>query len=302
MPLSLGFVSAILPDASLDDVLATADTLGFDCVELMCWPPGDADRRYAGVTHIDIDSLGTGEELKTRLADSNVTVSGLGFYPNPLAADTQVASNAVEHIRQVISGCATLGIPVMNTFIGRNPTLSIDENWGRCLDTWGPLVEWAQSHDVRIGIENCPMLFTRDEWPGGHNLAVSPAVWRRLFADIPSQHLGLNYDPSHMVWQHMDHLAPLAEFSDRLVHIHAKDVTVDKDRLNDVGILATPVEFHTPVLPGRGTIDWNTFLAALGNVGYQGAVCVEVEDREFEASHDLRLEALRQSLQHLRNA
>jgi sugar phosphate isomerase/epimerase len=100
----------------------------------------------------------------------------------------------------------------------------------------------------------------------------------------------------------MDHLAPLADFSDRLVHIHAKDVTVDTDRLNDVGILATPVEFHTPVLPGRGSIDWNTFLAALGNVGYQGAVCVEVEDRDFEGSHDLRLEALRQSLQHLRNA
>lgn len=300
--LSLGFVSAIFPDASLDGVLATTVDLGYDCVELMCWPPGAADRRYAGVTHIDVDAIGSGEDLKQRIANSGVTVSGLGFYPNSLAEDESLASDAVEHIRRVISGCAQLDVPVMNTFIGRNPSLSIDENWGRCLDTWGPLVEWAESHDVRIGIENCPMLFTHDEWPGGHNLAISPTIWRRLFSDLPSPHLGLNYDPSHLVWQMMDPLAPLAEFSDRLVHIHAKDVTVDQDRLDDVGILATPVEYHTPVLPGRGTIDWTAFLATLSDVGYQGPVCVEVEDREFEASPELRIEALRLSLEHLRNA
>tara|TARA_B100000809_G_C15028624_1_gene491114 strand:+ start:238 stop:1161 length:924 start_codon:yes stop_codon:yes gene_type:complete len=298
----LGFVSAILPDSSLDDVLDTAHTLGFDCVELMCWPPGDADRRYAGVTHIDVLSRDSHHDLKQRLADSDVSVSGLGFYPNPLAADLDAAAAAVEHIRRVIAACAELEVPVMNTFIGRNPTLSVDENWGRCLETWGPLVEWAQSHDVRIGIENCPMLFTQDEWPGGHNLAMSPAIWRRLFTDLPSPHLGLNYDPSHMVWLMMDPLAPLEEFSDRLVHIHAKDVTIDRDRLDDVGILATPVEFHTPVLPGRGTIDWNAFLAALAGCGYQGPICIEVEDRDYEATAELRVEALRQSLEHLRDA
>ena len=300
--LPLGFVSAILPDSSLDHVLGTAGTLGFDCVELMCWPPGDADRRYAGVTHIDVLSLDSQNDLKQRLADSDVSVSGLGFYPNPLAADLDAAAAAVEHIKRVISACAELDVPVMNTFIGRNPTLSVDENWGRCLETWGPLVEWAESHDVRIGIENCPMLFTRDEWPGGHNLATSPAIWRRLFSDLPSPHLGLNYDPSHMVWLMMDPLAPLAEFSERLVHIHAKDVTIDQDRLDDVGILATPVEFHTPVLPGRGTIDWNRFLAALAGCGYQGPVCIEVEDRAYEATAELRIEALRESLRHLRDA
>jgi len=298
----LGFVSAILPDSSLDDVLDTAHTLGFDCVELMCWPLGDADRRYAGVTHIDVLSRDSHHDLKQRLADSDVSVSGLGFYPNPLAADLDAAAAAVEHIRRVIAACAELEVPVMNTFIGRNPTLSVDENWGRCLETWGPLVEWAQSHDVRIGIENCPMLFTQDEWPGGHNLAMSPAIWRRLFTDLPSPHLGLNYDPSHMVWLMMDPLAPLEEFSDRLVHIHAKDVTIDRDRLDDVGILATPMEFHTPVLPGRGTIDWNAFLAALAGCGYQGPICIEVEDRDYEATAELRVEALRQSLEHLRDA
>ena len=298
----LGFVSAILPDATLETVLRTAAELKYDCVELMCWPPGDADRRYAGVPHIAVAAIDTSGDLQRRLSDSGVTVSGLGFYPNPLSTDPAVASVSTEHIRRVITGCASLGIGVMNSFIGRDPTRSIDDNWSRCLDTWGPLVEWAESHGVRIGIENCPMLFTTDEWPGGHNLAVSPAVWRRLFTDLPSAALGLNYDPSHMVWQQMDPLGPLAEFAERLIHVHAKDVIIDRDRLDDVGILATPLEYHTPVLPGRGSIDWSQFLAALAETGYRGAVCVEVEDREFEASDDKRIEALRRSLEHLRSA
>jgi len=298
----LGFVSAILPDATLETVLRTAAELKYDCVELMCWPPGDADRRYAGVTHIDVAAIDTSGDLQRRLSDSGVTVSGLGFYPNPLSPDPAVASVSTDHIRRVIAGCASLDIGVMNSFIGRDPTRSIDDNWSRCLDTWGPLVEWAESHGVRIGIENCPMLFTTDEWPGGHNLAVSPAVWRRLFTDLPSAALGLNYDPSHMVWQQMDPLGPLAEFGERLIHVHAKDVIIDRDRLDDVGILATPLEYHTPVLPGRGSIDWPQFLAALAETGYRGAVCVEVEDREFEASDEKRIEALRLSLEHLRSA
>ena len=298
----LGFVSAILPDATLETVLRTAAELRYDCVELMCWPPGDADRRYAGVTHIDVDAIDTPGDLQRRLSDSGVAVSGLGFYPNPLSPDPAVVSVSIEHIRRVITACASLGIGVMNSFIGRDPTRSIDDNWSRCLDTWGPLVEWAESHGVRIGIENCPMLFTTDEWPGGHNLAVSPAVWRRLFTDLPSAALGLNYDPSHMVWQQMDPLGPLAEFAERLIHVHAKDVIIDRDRLDDVGILATPLEYHTPVLPGRGSIDWPQFLTALAETGYRGAVCVEVEDREFEASDERRIEALRLSLEHLRSA
>ena len=297
-----GFVSAILPDAPLEAVLATASELGYDCVELMCWPRGEADRRYAGVTHIDVETIDKPADLKRQIGDSGIAISGLGYYPNPLSPDPVTASTSVEHIRRVIAGCASLGFGVMNSFIGRDPTRSIDDNWNRCLDTWGPLVEWAETHDVRIGIENCPMLFTSDEWPGGHNLAVSPAVWRRLFADLPSPALGLNYDPSHMVWQQMDPLAPLSEFSQRLVHIHAKDVRIDRDRLDDVGILATPLEYHTPVLPGRGSINWTAFLAALADTGYRGAVCVEVEDRDFEISDQTRTQALRLSLEHLHAA
>lgn len=298
----MGFVSAILAESSLPEVLAEAQQLECDCVELMCWPVGKADRRYAGVTHIDVTDGNGLAEAGRMLADSPVAVSALGYYPNPLSPDTDAARTATEHIHRVIDACASLTIPVFNTFIGRNPSLSIDDNWDRCLDTWGPLVDHAEECGIRIGIENCPMLFTEDEWPGGHNLATSPAIWRRLFNDLPSPALGLNYDPSHLVWQHMDHVSPIAEFADRIVHLHAKDARIDADRLDDVGILATPLSFHTPVLPGRGAIDWSGFFQAVAAIGYEGSICVEVEDREYEATHALRIEAIRQSLDHLHSA
>ena len=160
----------------------------------------------------------------------------------------------------------------------------MDDNWPRFLETWRPLVHFAEDHGVRIGIENCPMFFTADEWPGGKNLAISPAIWRRMFHDLPSKYFGLNYDPSHMVFQQMDYLAPLREFRDRIYHVHAKDVRVDRHRLNDVGILATPLEYHTPKLPGLGDVDWGSYFSTLDDVGYRGPVCVEVEDRAFEDS------------------
>jgi sugar phosphate isomerase/epimerase len=152
-----------------------------------------------------------------------------------------------------------------------------------------------------MGIENCPMSFTRDEWPGGKNLATTPAIWRRMFEAIPSESFGLNYDPSHMVWQMMDYEAPIREFSSRLSHVHAKDVRIDRERLDQVGVMAYPLEFHTPKLPGMGDVDWGRFFSTLTDAGYDGAVCVEVEDRAYEGSLEARKASLRQSLTYLRN-
>lgn len=299
----LGFVSAILADESFEDVLRTARNIGYDCVEFMCWPVGKAERRYAGVTHIDVGTMTpeTAKAIQAQLGDAGITASGLGYYPNPLAPDENEAKQAVEHLRKVIEASAMLGVNIVTTFIGRDWTKSVDDNWSRLLETWGPLVEFAEQSGVRIAIENCPMFFTNDEWPGGKNIAVSPAIWRRLFADLASPNLGLNYDPSHMVWQQMDYVAPLREFADRIFHVHAKDVRVDQHRLNDVGILANPLEYHSPKLPGLGDVDWGLFFSILTDIGYQGPVCVEVEDRAYE--HDLaaRQLSLQQSATFLRN-
>jgi sugar phosphate isomerase/epimerase len=206
----------------------------------------------------------------------------------------------VEHIRRVIDAAAMLGIGVVNTFVGRDYTKTIDENWPRFLATWRPLIACADERGIKVGIENCPMSFTKDEWPGGKNLAVSPRVWRRMFNDIPSPNFGLNFDPSHLVLQHIDIPKAIREFAPRFVHVHAKDARIDIERRDEVGIFAFPNEFHTPKLPGLGDVDWGKFFAALGDAGYRGPVCVEVEDRSFEGALGSRKAALRQSAAYLR--
>jgi sugar phosphate isomerase/epimerase len=300
--MQLGFASAILPDLSLREVVQFASSADFSCVELMCWPKGRAERRYAGVTHIDVETF-TAEDaaiVEDLLESEGISVSGLGYYPNPLAPDSDEAAVYIAHIKKVILAAELLGVGLVNTFIGRDWTRSVDENWPRFKEVWRPLVAFAEDRGVRIGIENCPMLFTGDEWPGGKNLAHCPAIWRRMFEDIPSEHLGLNYDPSHLVWQRMDYLKPLRDFADRIFHVHAKDARVDQDRLDEVGILATPLEYHTPKLPGLGDVDWGQFFSVLSDVGYDGPVCIEVEDRAYESSLAGRKAALIQSARFLR--
>jgi len=301
--MKLGYCSAILPEESFDDVLALAAEADLECVEIMCWPKGKAARRYAGVTHIDVDGFGSAEAAQVHDAceAAGVAISALGYYPNPLAPDEAEATVAIEHLKKVMAAAEQLGLDGVNTFIGRDWTRSVDENWDRFMQVWPPLVAFAADHGVRIGIENCPMFFTADEWPGGKNLAHSPAIWRRMFEAIPDEAFGLNYDPSHMVWQQMDYIAPLWEFADRLFHLHAKDVRLDVDRLDDVGILATPLEFHTPKLPGLGDIDWGQFVSVLTDVGYDGPVCIEVEDRAYEGSVADRKASVRQAATFLRN-
>ena len=301
--MQLGFVSAILPDLSLEEVLAFAAETGYDCVEVMCWPKGKAERRYAGVTHIDVTDFSVEDATAVNaLAQTyGVSISGLGYYPNPLAADAAEGNQAADHLRRIIETAARLGVRQVNSFIGRDPARSVEENWQPFLDRWTPLIEFAEQHEVRIGIENCPMLFTRDEWPGGKNLAISPAIWRRMFEAIPSPAFGLNYDPSHLIWMQMDESAPLKEFADRIYHVHAKDVRVDRRRLNDVGILAHPLQYHDPKLPGLGQVNWSEFFSTLGDIRYSGPVCVEVEDRAYEDSLASRELALKQCHTFLRN-
>ena len=105
-----------------------------------------------------------------------------------------------------------------------------------------------------------------------------------MFELIPSPALGLNYDPSHLVWMQMDEVKPIYDFKDKLFHIHLKDVKVDHDKLNDSGIMAYPLDYHAPKIPGLNDVDWRSFFSALTSVKYRGPVCVEVEDKAYEGS------------------
>lgn len=300
--MQLGFVSAILPDENFERVLQIASGIGYDCVEIMCWPAGKSTRRYAGVTHIDVTHLDSSKvsEIHDLCDKYNVSISGLGYYPNPLVQDESESAVYVEHIRKVIDAAALLEIPVVNTFVGRDHTLSVSDNWPRFTSVWTDIISYATDKGIKVGIENCPMIFTNDEWPGGKNLATTPKIWTQMFADIDSEHFGLNYDPSHMIWQRMDYLTPMKDFRDKLFHIHAKDVRIDHDRLNQVGIMAPPNEWHTPKLPGMGDVDWGKFFSTLTSIEYTGPVCVEVEDRAYEGTLDRRIDSLVQSHHYLR--
>jgi sugar phosphate isomerase/epimerase len=298
----LGFVSAVVADQSFEATVDLAAEIGYDCVEMLCWPVGKAERRYAGVTHVDVASLTDAKvrEIRDYLARRRVSISSLGYYPNFLQADDRKAEGEVEHFRKVISASAKLGVNIATTFVGRDHTRSLDDNLARFREIWPGIVEHAEKEGVRIGIENCPMLFTGDEWPGGKNLASSPAIWRRMFSEIPSRSFGLNYDPSHMVWQQMDYIKPIYEFRDRIVHAHVKDAKLLRDKLDDVGILATPLEYHTPKLPGLGEVKWGLYFSALTDIGFEGSACVEVEDRAYEGSFEARKASLVQSHAYIR--
>ena len=296
--MQLGFVSAILGDLSLEDVFALAAQEKFDCVELMCWPTGGADRRYAGVTHIDVAKVDASEAERIRGLSKKhgVAISGLGYYPNPLDPDPATRQVCIEHLKKVISAAKTLGVGIVNTFIGRDQRLTIADTWPQVEQTWPDIVRHAGACNIQLGIENCPMLFTPNEWPGGKNLPTTPAIWRRLFEMYPT--LGLNFDPSHLIWQQIDYVRCIREFGKKIVHVHAKDTRIDLDKLYEHGVMG--FGWHTAKIPGLGEVDWGAFFAALTDAGYNGAVCIEVEDRAFEGSRADRIRALQQSGRFLR--
>jgi sugar phosphate isomerase/epimerase len=293
--MQLGFVSAIVPELSLEQVLAFARDEGFACIEAMCWPVGRAERKFAGVTHVDVAGFtkARAEDVNALCARYGVSLTALGYYPNPLDPDSAVAKHCVEHLRKVIVAAEKLGLKTVNTFVGRDWTKSVDDNWPRFLKTWKPLIKFAEDHGIKVGIENCPMSFTKDEWPGGKNLMTTPVIWRRAFSDIPSKNFGLNYDPSHFVLQHMAPASPLREFQDKLFHLHAKDVKIRRDRINQVGVFAHPLEWHQPRIPGYGEMDWGKFMSALMETTYRGPVCIEVEDDTFGKTLAGRKDAVR---------
>lgn len=301
--MQLGFVTAILPDLELEPIIDFAAEQDYAYVEVMCWPKGKAERRYAGVTHIDVSELSITrvQQIHKHLESRKVQISALGYYPNPMDADETKASVYIAHLKDLIKAAKRLGLDRVNTFIGREQAKSVEENLEKFSRVWPPIIKYAEEHGVRIGIENCPMYFTQDEWPEGKNMAFSPAIWRRMFELIPSKHFGLNYDPSHLLWMQMDYIKPIYEFADRLFHVHVKDAKVYQDKLDEVGILAHPLQFHSPKLPGLGDIDWGAFFSALHDVRYEGPVCVEVEDKAFEGSVEARKQSLIQCRNYLRS-
>lgn len=301
--MQLGLVSAILDQSDFYEMIDIVAENGLDCVEVACWPAGKAERRYAGVSHIDTENLTKeqAEEYKAYATEKKVAISALAYYPNPLDENLEKRQRVIDHIYSVIDAAKLMEINLVTTFIGRTPTKTISENLKEVEKVWKPILAYAEKQKVKIAIENCPMLFTEDEWPGGQNLMTTPALFRKIFDLLDSDYLGLNYDPSHFVWQQMDYLAPIYEFKDKLFHVHYKDIKVYRNKLQKVGVMATPLEYMSPKLPGLGDVDWGKYVSALTDVGYSGYTCIEVEDRAYESDYEDVKRSIKQSTHYLRN-
>ncbi|RDU24098.1 sugar phosphate isomerase/epimerase family protein [Anaerosacchariphilus polymeriproducens] len=282
--MKLGFVSAILDSYTFEEMIDFASENGFECVEAACWPKGKAERRYAGVSHIDVANLNDEKAIyiKKYCADKNVKISSLAYYPNTMDPDLEKRAVYVGHLHKLIDASAKLGVNMVTTFLGRDPKKSVSENLKLVKEVWPAIVKYAEELKVRIAIENCPMLFTEDEWPGGQNIMTTPANWRKVFEIIDSEYLGINYDPSHFVWQQIDYIKPIYEFRNKIFHVHYKDIKVYPDKLADVGVMATPLQYMSPKLPGLGDVDWGKYVSALTDISYAGYTCIEVEDKAFE--------------------
>ena len=300
--MKLGLVSAIMDWMSFEEMIDTISSLGYECVEAACWPSGKAERRYAGVSHIDVDELSEAkaEYILNYCKEKNVEISSLAFYPNTMDGDLEKRKANIEHLKKVIAASQKLGIGMVTTFIGRDHTKSVEENLKLFEEIWPDIIRFAEEHRVKVAIENCPMLFDETQWPGGQNLATTPKIWRRMFEIIPSGNFGLNYDPSHFVWQMMDYIKPMYEFRDRIFHVHYKDIKLYKDRLDDAGTMAYPLEYMAPKLPGLGDVDWAKYVSALTDIGYNGYTCIEVEDKSFEGTHEDVIRSLKLSARYMR--
>lgn len=288
--MKLGFVSAILDTWTYEEMMDFASDHGFDCVEAACWPQGKAERRYAGVSHIDAERVLEDEAYAKHILDyskeKNVEISSLAYYPNTMDGNQEKRNAAVSHLKNLILASHKLGVGMVTTFIGRDQAKTVEENLELVKEVWPSIIKVAEENHVKVAIENCPMLFGADQWPGGQNLMTTPAVWKKVFEILDSDCLGINYDPSHFVWQMIDYIKPIYEFKDKIFHVHYKDIKVYKDRLDDCGIMAYPLDYMSPKLPGLGDVDWGRYVSALTDVGYDGYTCIEVEDKAFEGTKE----------------
>ena len=203
-------LTAILDGWTFEEAVDAAAEMGFECLEVACWPAGKAERRYAGVSHIDAERVCTdsayAKYVTDYVASKGMHISSLAYYPNTMDPDLTKRAAAIGHLEALIHASAILDVNMVTTFIGRDQHKTVEENIELFKEIWPPIIRFAEEKGVKIAIENCPMLFGPDQWPGGQNLMCTPAIFRKLFSIIDSPNFGLNFEPSQYVWQGLDYV------------------------------------------------------------------------------------------------
>ena len=286
--MKLGFLTAPFPQTPLTEVADWAAAAGFEVLEIACWPrTSGPTRRYAGTSHIDVANLSASQatELVGEIAGKGLSISGLGYYPNPLHPDPSHRAMVIDQLKAVMVAASRMGVPLVNTFMGGDAAKTPDQNWEEALRVWPDIVRFAQDQGVKVTLENCPMLFSYDEWPGGHNIATSPRMWRRILEQWGGT-IGLNFDPSHLVLQTIDTGRCLREFGPHVLHFQAKDLMIDRDALYERGSFSNGIGWQIPRIPGLGEVDWRVVFSELYRAGYAGDCIIEHEDRRFEGTDE----------------
>ena len=287
--MKLGLLTAPFPETPLLEVADWAASEGFEALEIACWPRSSGPtRRYAGTSHIDVTNLpaSKAKEIVAALAEKEIAISALGYYPNPLHPNSAHRKAVIDHLKKVIVAASRMGVSVVNTFCGGDASKTVDANWRDAQKVWPKIVAFARNNGVKLAFENCPMIFSHDEWPGGHNIAYSPYLWRRIL-EAWGGDVGMNYDPSHLVWQMIDQGRFIREFGPHMLHVHAKDLMIDRDGLYERGIMSAGMGWQIPRMPGLGEVDWPVVFSGLYRAGYDGPVIIEHEDRKFEGTDEL---------------
>jgi sugar phosphate isomerase/epimerase len=283
----LGFLTNVLVAAGVTrfrDVADWAVTNGFDALEVGPTVPLEPD------------------EFRAVLREQPVRVTALTYCRNFLSTDRDEAAAHLRELERRIRLAGELGIEKIVTSTGIDKAIeegvydradAIRKIPSRSLDAFAeaftPLVRVAAECGVKLAFENCPLM---------GNIAISPVMWREIFRIFPDDHVGLTYDPSHLVWQFIDPYGHIAEFAPRIFHVHAKDTEIDRDQLAAGGFL-TDFRWWKYRIVGDGELDWPRLLGELVSNGYDGTISVEHEDPDYEGSLDLVTRGLVRSRENL---
>jgi sugar phosphate isomerase/epimerase len=302
--MQLGFLTACLPQLPLERIVPWAAEQGFETLEVAAWPY-DSTRDYQA-SHVRAEAFtrDDAERVKDLVGEHGLRISAMAYYDNNLHPDLGQREAHLAHVRKVIDAAEKLGVGLVGTFVGGHDGTP-DAILKEIGETFRPLVQYAEDKGVRLMIENCPM----DNWvtfgrPG--NYAYSPELWDALFNEVPSESFGLNFDPSHLFWLGIDHERAVREYAPRIFHAHAKDTEILPEGRYRYGTLwqqlgADPWKSGSwrYRMPGKGQIDWGTFVRTLREAGYDGVLSIEHEDPEYEGSEADVKEGLRLGREHL---
>lgn len=284
-----GFFTSCFFELSLVEKIKWAGKEHFDYIEIGAWPNHDETRSFA-VHDIDFSNLDACiKQAKQALQENHVKISALGYYENTLDQNPTRRKQVITHLYRCIDVAKRLDCPIVSTFIGRDISKSVAENFEALAETFSPILDYARQQGIKIAFENCVMEGWQVQGVPG-TLCYQPELWEEIFRRLPDENLGINFDPSHLIKQFVDCEGALKKFKDRIFHFHIKDTVIHDRLLQWYGIynrqfsLAHKDGFWNSAIAGSGAADWENIMAVLNEIHYDGVMSIENEDPAFLGS------------------